>query len=79
MTMQFDVTVQRTEYREHVFRVDVEDRDAAFHAGLATALDYDFHDSPVDSASEDVTAIVPVTPNREIKGRRPARRKGKRL
>jgi hypothetical protein len=61
--MQFDVTVQRTEYREHVFRVDAEDRDAAFHAGLAAACDYDFHNSPVDSAGEDVTAIVPVTPN----------------
>lgn len=61
--MQFDVTVQRTEYREHVFRVEAEDRDAAFHAGLAAACDYDFHDSPVSSACEDVWAIVPVTPN----------------
>jgi len=61
-TMQFDVTVQRTEYREHVFRVEAEDRDTAFHAGLKAAFDYDFHNSPVDSAGEEVTTIVPVTP-----------------
>jgi len=59
--MQFDVTVQRTEYREQTFRVKAEDRDAAFHAGLIAADDYNFHDSPVDSAEEEVTAIVVVT------------------
>jgi hypothetical protein len=75
MTMQFDVTIQRTEYREHVFRVDVADSDAAFHAGLAAALDYDFHDSPVRSSSEDVTAIVHVETNREVRGRRPRKEK----
>ena len=64
--MQFDVTVQRTEYREHVFRVEAKDRDAAFHAGLEAACDYDFHDSPIDSDGEDVTAIVPVTPNKRL-------------
>lgn len=61
--MQFDVTVQRVEYREHVFRIEAKDRDAAFHAGLAAACDYDFHDSPMVSEEEDVTAIVPVMPN----------------
>lgn len=61
--MQFDVTVQSVEYREHVFRVEAEDRDAAFHAGLAAARDYDFHDSPMADDEENVTAIVPVMPN----------------
>jgi len=61
--MQFDVTVQRTEYREHVFRVEAADHESALQAGLAASCDYDFHDSPVDSAEKDVTAIVPVTPN----------------
>jgi len=73
--MQFDVTIQRTEYREHVFRVEAEDRDAAFHAGLAAACDYDFHDSQIDSAGEDVTAIVPVTPNNTLHGSSEAKRK----
>ena len=62
--MQFDVTVQRTEYREHVFRVEAKDRDAAFRAGLSAACDYDFRDSPVVSAEEDVTAIVLVASNK---------------
>jgi hypothetical protein len=60
---KFDVTIQRTEYREHVFRVEARNRDEAWHAGLQAAQDYDFHDSPVDSAGEDVTAITAVTPN----------------
>jgi hypothetical protein len=64
-TMQFDVTVQRTEYREHTFLVEADNRDAAFHAGLEAANDYDFYDSPVDSAREAVTAIVPVTTNND--------------
>ena len=63
--MQFDVAVQRTEHREHVFRVEAADRNAAFHAALAAACDYDFHDSPVDSAVEDVTGIVPVAANKQ--------------
>lgn len=66
--MQFDVTVQRTEYREHVFRVESDGPDAALHAGLAAARDYNFNDSPVDSAEVDVTAVVSVTPDAELSG-----------
>jgi hypothetical protein len=58
--MKFNVTVQRTEYREHVFQVEADDRAAAFRAGLTATFDYNFNDSPVYSAEEDVTAIVPV-------------------
>jgi hypothetical protein len=67
--MQFDVTVQRIEHREHkhTFRVEADDRDAAFHAGLTAACDYDFHDSPIDSAEENVTAIWPVQRNANCK------------
>jgi hypothetical protein len=52
--VKYDVTVQRVEYREHVFRVDGENDSDAFHAGLEAACDYDFHNSPVYSASENV-------------------------
>lgn len=61
--MQFDVTVQCAEYRAQTFRVEAEDQDAAFHAGLIAADDYDFHDNSVDSAEKLVTAIVSVMPN----------------
>jgi len=61
--MQFDVTIQRTEYREHVFRVEAENEDAAHAAAMDASCDYDFHDSPVSSADEDVTAVVPIAPN----------------
>ncbi len=37
--MKFDVTIQRTEYREHVFQVEAKDKDAAWHAGLEAAQD----------------------------------------
>ena len=56
--MQFDVTVQRTEYREHVFRVSAPSHEAAYDAGLEAANDYNFLDSPVRSAQENVTAIT---------------------
>ena len=58
--MQFDVTILRTEYREHVFRVEAEDGQMAYQAGLDAACDYDFHDSPIQEAKEDVTEITPV-------------------
>lgn len=58
--MQFDVTIQRTEYREHVFRVEAESRDAAYGAGLRASYDYDFSDSREVEASEDVISIEPV-------------------
>ena len=58
--MKFDVTVQRTEYREHTFRVEAKDSEDAWHKGMEAANDYDFHDSPVDSAGEDVTSVVEV-------------------
>jgi len=61
--MQFDVTIQRTEYREHVFRVEAADADAAHDAAMNAACDYNFLDSPVSSADEEVVGVVPVTPN----------------
>jgi hypothetical protein len=61
--MQFDVTIQRTEYREHVFRVEATSRTTAWHAGLKAAEDYDFHDSPISSAGEEPIGICAVPPN----------------
>lgn len=54
----YDVTVQRTEYREHVFRVMATDPEDAQAKGLEASSDYNFLDSPVDHADEDVTSTV---------------------
>jgi hypothetical protein len=65
--MQFDVTIQRTEYREHVFRVEADDRDGAWHAGLKAAEDYDFNDSPISSAGEEPIGIYAIPPNAPVR------------
>jgi hypothetical protein len=59
--MLFDVTIQRTERREHVFRVEAPNRNAAAAAAHAAAEDHDFHDSPICHADEEVTAIVVIS------------------
>ena len=53
----YDVTVQRIEYREHVFRVEADDPDAAYKAGLEAATDYNFGDSPIDLGEEQVVHV----------------------
>jgi len=55
--MQFNVTVKRTEAREHTFIVEAKDREAAFHKGLDAAYNHDFKEDRVDESSEDVTSI----------------------
>ena len=64
--MKFDVTIQRTEYREHVFRVEAENEAAAHDAAMEATCDYNFRDSPVGYADEEVTAVVPVVPNAQV-------------
>ena len=59
--MIFDVTVQRTEYREHTFRVEAKNKGEAWEKGMDAAEDWDFHDSPVDSAGEEIIAILPIS------------------
>jgi len=66
--MKFDVTIQRTEYREHVFRVEAENETTAHEVAMEEACDYNFLDSPVSSADEEVTAIVSVVPNNNMSG-----------
>ena len=58
--MQYDVTIQRAEYREHTFRVEAENEDEAQDAAMEAACDYNFLDSPVDSADEEVISITRV-------------------
>ena len=58
--MPYDVTVQRTELRSHVFRVKAVDPHAAWEKALEQAQDYDFGCSPIEEGKEDVTLIVPV-------------------
>jgi hypothetical protein len=57
--MQFDVTIQRAEYREHVFRVEAKNADDAHNVAMEEACDYNFLDSPVSSADEEVVAVTP--------------------
>jgi hypothetical protein len=55
---KFDVTVQRAEYREHTFTVSANSPGEAQEKALDAACDYNFLDSPVHSAKEEVVAIV---------------------
>jgi hypothetical protein len=55
--MQFDVTAQRVEYREHTFRVKACDTINAHAAGLRAANDYDFRDAKFIEAKESVVGI----------------------
>lgn len=68
--MRFDVTIQRTAYREHVFTVEAENEDAAHDVAIEEACAYNFLDSPVSSAIEEVTGITPATPNSNREGKR---------
>ncbi len=58
--MKYLVTVQRTEYREHTFEVEANDLHEADLLGMEAANDWNFGDSTVSSATEEVTAIVPI-------------------
>jgi hypothetical protein len=58
--MKFNVTVKRTEAREHTFLVEEKDREAAFHKGLDAAYNHDFKEDRADESSEDVETIVEV-------------------
>jgi len=58
--MTYDVTVQRTELRSHVFRVKAIDPHAAWDKALEQAQDYDFGCSPIIEGGEDVIGMVPV-------------------
>jgi hypothetical protein len=55
---KYDVTIQRTEYREHVFRVEADNQTQAELAALEASCDYNFNDSPVDHANEEVTGVL---------------------
>ena len=57
--MLFDVTIQRVEYREHVFRVEAADGLGAEDAAMSDSEFHDFHDDPVAYARELPTRIVP--------------------
>jgi hypothetical protein len=56
--MKFNVTVQRTEYREHTFLIEADSEDDAWYAGLSAANDHNFGEDRVTEAGEEVTAII---------------------
>ena len=55
--MKFDITIQRTERREHTFRVYAPSREAAVRTAEYAAESYNFYDGPVESATEEAIAI----------------------
>ena len=55
---EFNVTIRRAEYREHIFRVTAANENVAHALALKAANDYDFHDTPVYRANEEVVSIT---------------------
>ena len=57
----YNVTIQRTEYREHTFRVQAESLEGADVAAAEFSSDYDWRDSSIDSAKEETTSVDAVS------------------
>lgn len=60
---RFNVTIQRSEYKEHVFEVEATNRQEAYDAAREASNDYDFWNSPIKSADEVVVGIKAVSDN----------------
>jgi hypothetical protein len=54
---KYKVTIQRTEFRSHTFEVDADNRSEAEEAAETASCDYDWHDSPIGAAHEDVISV----------------------
>jgi hypothetical protein len=54
----FDVTVQRIEVREHVFRVEADTKEGAEENALACANDFDFKDGSYCTSNLEVTTVT---------------------
>ena len=57
----YDVTIQRIEFREHTFRVHAESFEAADVAAAEFSSDYDWRDSSIDYAKEETTSVDAVS------------------
>ena len=58
----FEITVQRCEFRSHTFKVESENEEAAREIVMnEVSCDYDWYDSPISSANEEVIAITEKT------------------
>lgn len=54
---KYRVRIQRVEYRAHDFFVEAADADEAEVLAIEESYDYNFLNSPVGSADEEVVAI----------------------
>ena len=59
--MKFNVTIQRTEYREHVFEVEADSPEEAVEKAEEESCDYNFYNSPISSATEEVIAVKDIS------------------
>jgi hypothetical protein len=58
--VKFNVTVQRTEYKEHTFQVEAPDKEGAMQVGLVMAGNHDFSFDRIVDIVNDVIEIVEV-------------------
>ena len=57
---EFDVTVVRSAWREHVFRVEADTETEAEDKALDEAYNYDWHDSPEWMSNYELRGAEPV-------------------
>jgi hypothetical protein len=56
--MKYNVTIVREEHREHTFQVEADTEDAAYDIAMDEVANYDFGNSPIKWADENVTSIT---------------------
>lgn len=57
---QWEIGIQRVEYREHIFRVTANTQDEAVAKARDAADNYNFSNSPVQHADEHFSSIKEV-------------------
>lgn len=55
--MKFDVTVEREEYRTHVFTVEADNTEDAYDKAMEEAYNFDFNNAHVDYAGHEVISV----------------------
>lgn len=55
--MKFSVTVEREEYRTHVFVVEADNNEDAYGKAMEEAYNFDFSNAHVDYAGHEVTSV----------------------
>ena len=59
--MTYQVTVRRTEHREHTFKVEALSREEAEDKAMEAACDHDFGQNTVCHAEEEVASVLQVS------------------